>query len=493
MSAIVRAARGIAASSILPSVKDYGAVGDGVVDDTAALQAAIDAAGVASVAGPGNVVWLPRGKYLISAKLSMPLSSVVLRGAGRNSTQILASGSFPAATPMVQIGPDTGSVFDTRVEDLTLHANNVAGSVGVKTTCAQEACGVIGVRVRDYRDIGFSAVTPASGAAPAMLMVDRSEFWGSTSGSNRAISFDNINKSEPSTVTRTTVLGYNTSTGPHTTGIYVNNSTVQISGVYVEKYLDGVYALNGAYVQVHGITGANGPGSTGSTALVHAGADIGTSMDVTAVYNGGARAVWFESIGRLDTVSFVADAVLNPRVDNNLVVPGTEFVVGRYTVPPVSQANSAITLNSFRVYPIQIRRRTTIDRIGISVTTGQASGVVRLGIYRDNGSGLPGTLLTDFGTVDASATATPTLTVSQTIEPGRYWIGGASQGSATAPTVQANTGSLPGITAVSLSEASANLNGYEMTGVSGALPATFTINAAVATGHRVLVRTSALP
>ena len=43
------------------SVKDFGAVGDGVTDDTAAIQAAID-----SFPANGGTIYLPIGTYLIS-------------------------------------------------------------------------------------------------------------------------------------------------------------------------------------------------------------------------------------------------------------------------------------------------------------------------------------------------------------------------------------------------------------------------------------------
>jgi|APSaa5957512535_1039671.scaffolds.fasta_scaffold69270_3 polygalacturonase len=48
--------------------KDFGAVGDGVTDDTLALQAALDSAGT-GVASAGGVLMLDNGTYLTSAAL----------------------------------------------------------------------------------------------------------------------------------------------------------------------------------------------------------------------------------------------------------------------------------------------------------------------------------------------------------------------------------------------------------------------------------------
>ena len=66
------------------SVKDFGAVGDGVADDTTEVQATIDYA--ESVGG--STVYFPDGTYLVSATLSIESSGVHLVGAGRLSTII---------------------------------------------------------------------------------------------------------------------------------------------------------------------------------------------------------------------------------------------------------------------------------------------------------------------------------------------------------------------------------------------------------------------
>ncbi len=59
------------------SVKDFGALGDGVADDTAAIQSALNAC------RPGGIVYLPVGEYLTSAPLFVP-PGVTLHGTHGN-------------------------------------------------------------------------------------------------------------------------------------------------------------------------------------------------------------------------------------------------------------------------------------------------------------------------------------------------------------------------------------------------------------------------
>ncbi len=78
------------------SVKDFGAVGDGTTDDTAAIQAALTYATPSSsttfVATGGKSVHLPAGKYKISGELSIP-AFVNLIGEGKGLSTIVCSTS----------------------------------------------------------------------------------------------------------------------------------------------------------------------------------------------------------------------------------------------------------------------------------------------------------------------------------------------------------------------------------------------------------------
>ena len=68
----------------------YNAKGDGVTDDTAAIQAAITAAHIGGQASGNKAVYLPAGIYLLSASLALP-DYCTLIGAGRFSTILIGS------------------------------------------------------------------------------------------------------------------------------------------------------------------------------------------------------------------------------------------------------------------------------------------------------------------------------------------------------------------------------------------------------------------
>jgi hypothetical protein len=69
------------------NVKDFGAVGDGVTDDTAAIQAAIDSLGTI-----GGIVQVPSGTYKVSSALNIS-SYINLKGSGAVSSTLLTNSS----------------------------------------------------------------------------------------------------------------------------------------------------------------------------------------------------------------------------------------------------------------------------------------------------------------------------------------------------------------------------------------------------------------
>jgi len=72
-------------------------------------------------------------------------------------------------------------------------------------------------------------------------------------------------------------------------------------------------------------------------------------------------------------------------------------------------------------YPIF--RRFKADRIGIRIEGAGATGArARLGIYKDDGNFYPGSLVADFGEIDASTAGNKLITIDRTFDVGIYWI-----------------------------------------------------------------------
>jgi hypothetical protein len=108
---ILPKSKAVAKGELVFNVLDYGAKGDGTTDDTAAIQAAIDAA--TSATGIG-IVFIPRGSFLVSALIPKPY--VTLRGAGRYRTTLLAK---PGAA-VALINFPLGMISGFYIEDLQL-------------------------------------------------------------------------------------------------------------------------------------------------------------------------------------------------------------------------------------------------------------------------------------------------------------------------------------------------------------------------------------
>ncbi|OGL22557.1 hypothetical protein A2707_04540 [Candidatus Saccharibacteria bacterium RIFCSPHIGHO2_01_FULL_45_15] len=123
----------------------FGALGNGVNDDRAAIQAACDAA----VAAGGGIVYLPEGTYMLGrsspsdTELLKLLDRVTLRGAGKDKTLLFLDPTTPTSSTGlvgVRIGNIDANVSDVVVEDLELNMNT--SIINASTSSANQLWGI---------------------------------------------------------------------------------------------------------------------------------------------------------------------------------------------------------------------------------------------------------------------------------------------------------------------------------------------------------------
>lgn len=585
----------------------YNADPTGVTAIDTALDNALTALGTNGPADPtgasarhGGVIYLPPGYYKLAAAHTISKNSIVIRGAGRQATKLFCDTSFPTSTPVFNIsGASGGTVFDSRLESLTLNCNGVVGSIGVKTVNAQEGCGLRGVRVRDFRDRGFWAVGTGETSKPAELVIEDCEFWASSAmATGYGLYFDDT--VQVVYVRDCTILTLAASSGG-TAAIYLTEGSLHVENIHIEDFPDGIIVDTDGVLFADTVSAINGPGgsaghgtiqlpSTSNKCSAHnvhngtgnviydarAGVTLGGAGqrnihsyvvdygndDVITTRTGPATfrksrgstqpaivatdgtsttaslQQWQNSASTVKAEMFASGLlrlgetansttnwsdghlILGPyhvfvdangllRVKNGTPASATDGTpVGDPSIPlpavnhyffPLGQG-SASTSNTLgngtlRLYPWIVTRSCTLDRLGGDITViGDAASTVRLGIYADNGSFYPGSLVLDAGTISGNSATLQTITISQALSPGVYWIGGAVQGvTTTQPTVRtmASQTFQPMGLGTSVSTG-ATVIGYQESSVTGALPSTFSSTVTTSGGGpRIHVRRSA--
>lgn len=114
------------------NVREFGAKGDGSTDDTAAIQAAINALEM----GSGGILYFPFGNYIVSSTLNINY------GFGYGQVSIYGNNSqiyFKGAGSCININPTTPRNSATpwqgdshfEIHDLTMNTSSASGSVGI--------------------------------------------------------------------------------------------------------------------------------------------------------------------------------------------------------------------------------------------------------------------------------------------------------------------------------------------------------------------------
>jgi hypothetical protein len=170
-------------------------------------------------------------------------------------------------------------------------------------------------------------------------------------------------------------------------------------------------------------------------------------------------------------------ASLDAAHGTDVVLPAATYF---YTNSPnATSTNNALGNGTMRLSPWLVRRPISLARLGAEITTaGEAGSALRLVIYADNGSGFPGALVVDAGTINGASVGVQEVTVNVTLQPGLYWVGGAVQN---APTTQPGVRTIANLTppvviglGQTLPSAAGTVVGYAGA-ASGAAPSTFPI------------------
>ena len=138
-------------NGLVYNVRDYGAFGDKVHDDTAAIQTAINTC----AATGGGIVWLGPGTYLVTANTTpgqsagigaalYGLSGVRIMGAGRGLTTIkVRTGSATGRSDAIAYGFDdkgnTTAIDNVEVSDLSIDLTAITAVFGSGIRCPNPA------------------------------------------------------------------------------------------------------------------------------------------------------------------------------------------------------------------------------------------------------------------------------------------------------------------------------------------------------------------
>ena len=132
------------------NVKQFGAKGDGIADDTPAIQAALDAAEIIVAAIGGTLyqvtsgVFVPGGEYSITGVVMG--EGVVMRGEGQNISMFKTVGAVTAIT----MGQSGGTYSGSWLIDVGVWGDSTtAGSVGIQTYGQIRNCGILRCFVLD--------------------------------------------------------------------------------------------------------------------------------------------------------------------------------------------------------------------------------------------------------------------------------------------------------------------------------------------------------
>ena len=237
------------------SVKDFGAVGDGVTNDTAAIQAAITYAASTINGAIGMEVFLPTGTYLISSKIALP-NRVGLRGANGRGTVIKPHSSF-ADSYMFHASNGVISMFGSYLADMYIDARGKNMTAVVWSQAWQETCGMYRVSMQFDGTTNYGVYLTDGYGGASFCHFDQCEiFADSTFATAAGILVDQISVvgGFMFNLTNTSITGSVANTLP--SGIRMVNDSL-ILNTYHCEYVTNMVSMSGVGgLQANTITGS---------------------------------------------------------------------------------------------------------------------------------------------------------------------------------------------------------------------------------------------
>jgi hypothetical protein len=189
-----------------------------------------------------------------------------------------------------------------------------------------------------------------------------------------------------------------------------------------------------------GDTGAQGPSGvvTVNAPLTNAGTSSAANLSISAGTTSAAGALQLtDSVASTSTTTAATPNAVKSAYDS-AVTNSAPFMSGyfyRGVTASGVPGNATAVANTTYYAPFFVPVATTFDRIQARAgSTFSGTGVVRLGIYNST-NGKPSTLVLDAGTVSlTSAFQVGSITISQTLPTGMYFLAANSQTAATTNT-----------------------------------------------------------
>ncbi len=143
-------------SPVLPlpwvDVRDFGAIGDGVTDDTASIQNALSYA-----QSNYKMLIIPAGVYSITSSLNITEEGIIVFGEGRDVTDTLTGTVIKAETVGMSVFTMSGTPRHAIIRDLSIDGNSkadygvyISGPKGRVDNCSIRNCEVAGIRITSF-------------------------------------------------------------------------------------------------------------------------------------------------------------------------------------------------------------------------------------------------------------------------------------------------------------------------------------------------------